>query len=182
MKIPLSGRKKALLLVDIQEIFLKPRNRYILANIQRLLKSVPYDLYFEALFWAPNNSIWSKQLNWTSPKRDSKPEQMISKLLKTKKTVYFQKNTKSAFKGNFSILKTLNKNKIKEVHIVGLDTNDCVLATAYEAFDFGFYTYVIEECVESSGGLSIHKHGLATLRHVNLTNKSLAKKQNFLSV
>ncbi len=61
---------------------------------------------------------------------------------------------------------------IKEVHIIGLDTNDCVLATAYEAFDLGFFTYVIEECTQSSSGNELHLKGIDLLRHVGLTNRS----------
>lgn len=88
-------------------------------------------------------------------------------------TVHVIKDTKSVFKGNASLSKILKKKQIKEVHIVGLDTNDCVLATAYEAFDLGFFTYVIEECTESSSSEKLHKQGLGLLRHLNLTNNSI---------
>lgn len=65
---------------------------------------------------------------------------------------------------------------IEEVHIVGLDANDCVLATAYEAFDLGYFTYVIEECTESSSSEEIRDAGFKLLRHVNLTNNSCIEK------
>jgi nicotinamidase-related amidase len=39
MKIPNSSRKKALLIVDVQDGFLIERNRVILPNIQKLIES-----------------------------------------------------------------------------------------------------------------------------------------------
>ena len=68
------------------------------------------------------------------------------------------------------------------MHIVGLDANDCVLATAYESFDLDFFTYVIEECVQASEGQAMHEKGLAVLSHVNLTNNSCVERVEFVEV
>jgi nicotinamidase-related amidase len=94
---------------------------------------------------------------------------------KKKYVVNIVKQTKSVFKGetvpkHISVNRILSNHGIEEVHIVGFDTNDCVLATAYEAFDLGYFTFVIEECVQSSSGDDMHNAGLLLLRNVDLTN------------
>ena len=173
MKIPNSGRRKALILVDIQPAFLKSHNRSVLAKIQNLLKQVTYDLYIECVFFAEKGSIWDVQTNWICPrgKRTATVKEIKSFL--PKNTIRIEKMAKSAFKGNVPLQSVLNKKGIKEVHIVGLDTNDCVLATAYESFDLGFFTYVIEDCCASSGPAALHKHAVALLRHLSLTNNAV---------
>ena len=172
MKIPKSNRKKALILVDVQPDFVYKRKTNTVRNIQDLLKSVKYEAYVECIFHAEKGSLWDKETGWTLPK--NKKFHTVGDILKLlpEDTIHIEKTTKSAFKGNKNIEIFLKKKGIKEVHIVGFDTNDCVLATAYESFDLGFFTYVIEECVQSSSSNKINEHALNLLRHVNLTNKS----------
>jgi nicotinamidase-related amidase len=180
-------RKKALIIVDVQPIFLNKNNKHILSNIAERINTIPYDLYVNAVFYADKDSIWKKQTGWSVPKKEAKTESSIKKLLDKKENVInVNKQTKSVFKGHagfetFRYFKVendlcdvkgvLHHNDIEEVHIIGLDTNDCVLATAYEAFDLGFFTYVIEECTQSSEGNEIHGKAIDLLRHVGLTNK-----------
>jgi len=61
MKIPFSGRKKALCLVDVQPAFLKARNRYVVNNIKLLLRKIPYDLYLVVSFHTEKGSVWERQ-------------------------------------------------------------------------------------------------------------------------
>jgi nicotinamidase-related amidase len=92
------------------------------------------------------------------------------------------KETKSVFKGDKNVASILREKNITEVHIVGLDTNDCVLATAYESFDLGFVTYVIEECCQSSLSEELHKYAIEILRGQNMTNNSVVEKINFQKI
>ncbi|MDO8656340.1 MAG: isochorismatase family protein [Nanoarchaeota archaeon] len=177
MKIPHSGRKKALIIVDVQPAFMNKRNKYILKNIVQLLKTISYDFYANALFHAEKGSLWDKQQKWVSPKDNNfstVPE--IMNLLKGKNHLAIEKTTKSVFKGDKDIFILLKDKGIEEVHLVGFDTNDCILASAYEAFDLGFFTYIIEECCESSSSAALHKQGLALLRKQNMTNNSVIEK------
>jgi nicotinamidase-related amidase len=65
-----------------------------------------------------------------------------------------RKTTRSCFKGfDPEALKAfLRQRKIEEIHFVGFDINDCVLASAYEAIDSGYYSFILEElCHQQSG-------------------------------
>ncbi len=177
MKIPLSGRKKALFLIDVQPAFVNPRNKHIVKNIIRLLKTVPYDFYAVALFHAEKGSLWDKQQNWICPKdtRFCIPPD-LARVLDGKNSIPIEKSTKSVFKGNKDLQKILRSERIEEVHLVGFDTNDCVLASAYDAFDRGFFTYILEEGCESSSSAVLHRQALALLRRQNMTNNSIVEK------
>lgn len=159
--------KRALIIVDVQYVFLK-RSDKVVKSIVSLLKKVKYDLYVEAVLYAEKGSIWDIQTGWLWPKnKKTHTDNRILSLL-PKNAIHIEKTTKSAFKGNKNLKEILKKNNIDEVHIVGLDTNDCVLATAYESFDLGFKTYVIKECCDSSSSKSMHDYGIEVLDHVKI--------------
>lgn len=183
MKIPNSKRAKALIIVDVQPGFLNKRNNYIIKNIKKIIQKFPYDFYVESVFHTEKGSLWDLQTNWILPKDENfKTVSEILKVLPPKNTLHIEKQTKSAFKGFPNLHRELRKRKIKEVHIVGLDANDCVLATACEAFDLSYFTYVIEECTDSSAPAKIRDAGFKVLRHVSLTNHSCVEKVKVVRV
>ncbi len=166
--VPESNRKCALILVDIQHGFIKHWKKPLLKNLAALIAHKKYDLYVDVTFHAEKGSLWDKQTHWTFPYGPSVKE--ITELIAGKPTINIVKETRSAFKGKPNLARILKQKGLKEVHIVGLDTNDCVFATAQEAFDLGFYTYVIEECTGSSSGEKMHRNAIEILRELDLTN------------
>jgi len=173
VNIPVSERKKALLVIDVQDIFMNKHVEHIPGRIVSLIKEIEYSIYVEALFHAEAGSIWDRQQQWTGPKNGhlfSMPE--LSSALGNKRAVYLGKETRSAFKGEFQLHQYLQDNDIKEVHIVGVDTSDCVLATAHEAFDLGYFTFVIEECCQVAHDRTLHEKAVDILRFGKLTNNS----------
>ena len=169
--IPKQRGKRALLLIDIQHGFVKRWKEPFLSNLKQLFAEIDYDLYVEVTFHAEKGSLWDKQTDWTFPYEPTIPE--VQKLLKKEKHVtHIVKETKSAFEGDKDLHAILKRHGIKEVHVVGFDSADCVLTTAQDAFDLGFFTYVIEECTGASEGKKIHKDALEILRSLGLTNHS----------
>ena len=183
MQIPSSPRSKALVVVDVQPSFLNARNKNVVQNILKLLSTTKYDLYIEATFHAEKASLWDIQQKWVCPKGEkTQTIKDISKKLESFSVVRTDKETKSVFKGDKNVASILREKNITEVHVVGLDTNDCVLATAYESFDLGFITYVIEECCQSSSSEELHKHAIAILQGQNMTNNSVVEKIDFQNI
>ena len=170
IRIPHPERKRALIVVDMQSGFLVESTRWIVPNVQAVIEKGNYDMYIEAIFHAEPDSLWDKQLHWTFDMEPTVPE--IKKLLDGKNAVVVTKTTKSAFQGDKDLVALFKEKGIEEVHVVGLDANDCVMATAFDSFDAGFWTYVIEECIDSSEGMQLRDAALAILRNVEMTNSS----------
>jgi nicotinamidase-related amidase len=165
----MQNRKTALIIVDIQPDFITEENKWVLPNTERLLKESSYGAYVEVNFSAPAGSLWDKQLHWTFDKQDT--VQSIRNLIPHDNYLYVEKETKSAFKGNRDVLAFLKEKNIEEVHVIGLDTNDCVFATVNEAFDLGFFSYVIERCTASSQSEEIRQAALTILRELDMVKK-----------
>ncbi len=183
MKVPISNRMKALVIIDVQPAFLNNRNRNIVENIIRLINGVKYDLYVEAVFHAEKDSLWDKQQNWICPKDDqSHTVDELREEIKDMNVIRIEKKTKSVFKGNKDLFKVLKEKNIEELHIVGTETNDCVLASAYESFDLGFFTYVIEECCQSRSSDELHQKGLDLLRKQHSTNNSCIEEVEVIDI
>jgi nicotinamidase-related amidase len=176
MKIPNSVRTKALVIVDVQPAFETYLSRAAIGNIELVLESVSYDRYVGAVLSAEVGSIWDKQTRWTLPKtHDTHMLPSISALLPASLTRYVHKHTKSVFRGDPALEAWLCSAGIEELHLVGCDINDCVLATALDSFDRGFFTYVIEECCAATSNRALENSALDILRHLNLTNNSCAE-------
>lgn len=170
MKLPVTNRKKSLIVVDVQPAFLKPHNTHIVSNICSLINKEPYDVYIEAVFAAEKGSLWDTQQDWVCPKGDeTHTVDEIRSLLKTKNPLKVNKSTRSVFRGDQDVTQYLKDHDIEEVHLVGTETNDCVLATAFDAFDSGFAVYVLEECCESATQ-GRHDMGVQLLRIQGMTN------------
>lgn len=170
MKIPNSGKRKALIVVDVQPAFIRPHNEHILENIKLLIGNVPYDAYVEAVFHAEKNSLWDIQQHWTAPaNEDTHTVPSITAILEPHQPLKVSKETRSVFRGDADVRQYLRDKNIEEVHLVGTETNDCVLATAFDAFDSGFLPYVIEECCESATE-GRHELGVKILRIQGMSN------------
>lgn len=172
MKLPNSYRKRALIVIDLQPAFIKTHNKHIVKNIRELIKNVSYDAYIEAVFHAERGSLWDTQQGFTVPQDEHmRTVDEVAQALKVHSPLHVVKETRSAFRGNQDLEAYLSEHGIEEVHLVGTETHDCVLATAFDAFAAGYPVYAIEECCES-GTPGRHEVGLVLLRWQSMTNNS----------
>lgn len=168
--IPHLEKKRALFVVDVQKGFTTQENVWILPNIKKVIQEGGYDLFIEATFHAPQGSLWDKQMEWTFPYEPTISE--IRELLPQEKTISVIKTTKSVFTAKPDLVGILKEKGIEEIHVIGFDSNDCVLTTAEDGFDAGFFTYVIEEATGSSNGDCLKHYSIEILREVDMTNHS----------
>ena len=170
MNLPNPSRKRALLVIDVQTGFVNERNAWIILNIAKLITDGDYGSFVCAEFQADQGSQWDKQSGWTFELSPTVPE--IKNILNTEKTTFVTKKSRSVFIEQSSLVQKLRDQGIEEVHVVGYDINDCVLTTANDAFDYGFYTYVIEEASDSSQSNELREAALLILRENEMTNHS----------
>src|ERR1700682_3149890 len=142
IQVPNSKRKRALALIDVQDAFINASTRSALLNIKRLLEAVSYHAYVEAVFSAGSRSLWQRQTGWALPARGGvHTVSEVSDLLPRRGIRRIQKHSKSIFSGDPRLVTHLRSKGIEELHLVGFDLNDCVLASAFDSFDAGFFTF-----------------------------------------
>ena len=183
MKIPSGSRRKALAIIDVQKEFAPHQHAPVISNISKLLSAVDYAIYVEAVFSADRGSIWDLQTGWALPsdqKAKTIPE--ISKLLDMRRVIRIHKQTKSIFNGCPELASLLRSESIEELHLVGFDINDCVLASALDAFDCGFFTYVIEDCCGASVDSGLRSQSIDLLRYLHMTNNSVYELVPFVNI
>lgn len=157
-------------MVDLQPAFIKDHNSHIVPNVAKLIGAVEYDAYVEAVFSAEKGSLWDTLQDWICPEDEhTHTVDEVRMLLKAKDPLQVHKHGRSVFEGNQDVAGILRDKEIEEVHIVGTETNDCVMATAFGAFDKGFAVYILEECCESATE-GRHQMGLDILRIQGMTN------------
>lgn len=170
MNLPNPSRKRALLIIDAQTGFVNDRNAWTIPNIIKLITDGDYHSFVCAKFHADQGSQWDRQSGWTFELSPTIPE--IKDILDFGKTIFITKTARSIFIEQPDLVSNLRSQGIQEVHVVGYDINDCVLTTANDAFDYGFYTYVIEEASDSSQSEELREAALLILRENEMTNQS----------
>ena len=156
------NQRKALLVIDIQNYFMRnPRARtlprkvvkYITANRRR------FDLIVFTHFVNHKHSNPYKILGWKdcmkSPDIDIVRE--FGSVLQYGKV--FKKSVLSALKIP-ELNSLLRRRGILGLYLCGIDTDCCVLATAYDAFDDGYDVTVLRNLSVTTGKRSLHKSAL----------------------
>ncbi|MCM2475538.1 cysteine hydrolase [Rhizobium sp. CG5] len=179
VEMPLAGSRRALLVIDVQPATLTAHAAHeTLGRIREYVRRAEYDAYLIATFHAPVGSMFERQLRWTLSKEDAGPsdpviETFIAATGKPQMTLH--KTLRSVFKVNDDerVRDFLMAQGVDELHLLGFDINDCVLASAYDALDRGYFTFVIEECSgRTDADPRLTEAALAVLRQQAMTNKS----------
>jgi nicotinamidase-related amidase len=181
MKIPLptTNRRTALLVIDVQPEMLVPSVHALIPHMVSFIKQTSYAFYAEATWFADEQSTFYLQTGDLFIAEDVGPTaEPIVEALSEKEApcISLNKRTRSAFQaiGDVSLKDELNEHRIEEVHLFGVDINDCVFATAIDAADAGFCTFVIEELSHhSEGDKELREAALTLLRRQRMTNHSL---------
>jgi nicotinamidase-related amidase len=176
--LPMSTRKKALFVVDAQPDTLEQRATSHIDSIIKLICNTKYNLYVAASYHADKNSMFFKQGGWFLPEISAGlvDGEIIANIRQTgRPIVALTKTARSCFKSNEAIEleQSLSENQVEEVHIVGFDIDDCVMATAYDCIDRGYYTFIIEEaCGRYDGDQNLIDAAIKILRKSHMTNNS----------
>jgi nicotinamidase-related amidase len=136
--------KNALVVIDVQNHFAVEKAANLPEKIHQHIKSNKYDFVIFTKFLNLPSSNFHKILGYkkvTGPPATDIHPALIGL---TNKNNTFEKVTYSAFKDS-AFVNFLNKHKIKELFLCGINIDGCVLATAYEAFDLGYKVKIIEE-------------------------------------
>ncbi len=153
--------KQALLIVDVQEGFFNKHTKAIPALVQELQHD--YEYVFATQFI--NRGEGYQFVEWLKWKRFMEGSEDVELAFEPRKdTEIIEKHTySSCVDTNF--LESLSSKGIKEVHICGIDTDICVLASAVGLFDYGhFKPVVLSKYCASHAGKDYHDAALKILR------------------
>jgi len=154
--------KRALIVIDVQNYYINEYTKEIPLKIAEHIKEVDYDSLILTKFINHRNSNAAKAFHWYE--NTSSPDTDICEELKeyVNKAIIIEKDTYSAFKSK-ELSDHLEKEGILEIYICGFDTEACVLATAFEAFDLGYNVKPLENLTACSKGNDFKEAGLKIL-------------------
>lgn len=144
--------KTALIIVDVQHFFLHNAPDDLVTNTARHIEEMNYDVIAFTVFRNTPNSNFVRSLNWA--KCDSDEDTVLPEAFQDYVTDdnVFTRDTYSGFSGT-DLDQYLRERGVKRVVLCGVDTDACVLATAFSAFDNGYLTDVNTDLTYSDGGL-----------------------------
>lgn len=150
-----------LLVVDLQKGFINDYTRHIPARVNELIERQEFAPILFTRFVNTEGSPFRRFVGWhdcaTSPDTDLVPE--ISRHAQEEHTF-----SKPGYAGIPEALATyLQDHRFERVHIVGIDTDMCVLKVALDIFDLNIEPVILVDCCASTAGLQSHLAGLAVL-------------------
>jgi nicotinamidase-related amidase len=154
--------KALLLVVDVQKGFVQSAEiRAIIPRINHLIERwstqqwpIVYSRYINL-----ENSNWERLRDWHEMKME--PATELADDLTVVQPYIFKKSTYAAWSNEVAAV--CFSHHVQDVVIVGVDTNECVLATALAVFDSGLVPWVVQDCCASNGGAKTHRAALDLL-------------------
>ncbi len=144
---------ECLVIIDVQKGFLTEDTKMIPGKIKELIADKKFDHIVATKFinskMSPHYIFthWNGMMDPDSQKLDPYVEEKADRV--------FDKYVNSCFSEEF--LNFICDEKISKLYFVGIDTDCCVLKSAFDCFDRKIPFEVITDCCASTGGSSIHK-------------------------
>jgi len=151
--------KNALIVIDVQNYFVNDNTKILPQKIAKFIENNKFDFVLFAKFVNKEDSNFFKILDWkectSSP--DTDIHSTLSKFVN--KNNVFEKSTYSIFKSK-KLAKFLKKNNITKLFLCGIDTDACVLASAYDGFDIGYNIEILKDLCLSHYGEKLNNSAL----------------------
>lgn len=148
----MSNTKTILLIVDLQHGFIKPCTKSVINVVKRAINDLQYDVCIYSRFYNTEETSFSRFLNW---ERFQSTEEQEIVLPVDKKDIIVSKDTYSAVTKELKSI--IEEGEYKRAYVCGIDTDSCVLATAFELFDNGIEPLIIIDGCASTGGNEYHQ-------------------------
>ena len=151
---------KCLMVIDVQNGFLNSKTKHIVKRIHKLIEEHNWDKIIATQFINKENSGFIDIMGWEEMM--NKPDIDVEEKISREADIVVQKNGYSALTAE--VERIIIENKIKEIYIVGVDTDGCVLSTTIDLFEYNVKPFVLKHYCASTGGVLIHRAGLKILK------------------
>jgi len=150
--------KSLLLIIDLQQGFINNNTEVLLNKIKVLLNEKKFDKVVFTRFINYTDSILYRKLNYNG----CITEESRKILIETNDSKIIDKTIYSAFGKE---LKTyIKQNDISKIYLCGIDTECCVLKTAFDLFENDYDVYVLKDYCSCMHGIQRHNNALEILK------------------
>ena len=149
--------KSLLLIIDLQQGFINNNTEHLLIKIKDLLKEDKFDKVVFTRFINSTDNILFKKLNY----KDCITEDSKKLLIETNNKI-IDKQIYSAFIPELKAY--IEENDISKIYLCGIDTECCVLKTAFDLFENEYDVYVLKDYCACMLGLQRHNNALDILK------------------
>ncbi|MFG1818801.1 isochorismatase family cysteine hydrolase [Kribbella sp. NPDC049174] len=151
-----------LVLVDVQNGFVSPRSAHVVPRIAEFTRqwAAAGRPYVMSRFINYPDSLFEQLIRWSAMMPGTPEIELVDELadLVPGAAAVMDKPTYSLFNKEGTELVT--RNGWRNIIVVGLDTESCVLKTAVDAFELGLVPWVVQDLVYSHAGQVEHEAGL----------------------
>ncbi|MBN2675802.1 MAG: isochorismatase family protein [Alphaproteobacteria bacterium] len=155
---------KALLIIDVQKCFINKHTEHIVSKIENIQKE--YDTVIISSFFNKEKSFFRENLNWNKCAKSSEEHSLAFK--PKNNSTFLEHSNYSCITKDF--LNFVREKDITEIHLCGMDTDACVLKTAFDCIEYDLNIQILVNFIGSSGGKEMHESGL------NILYRNLGKK------
>lgn len=148
----------ALLIVDVQQGFINAATRHLPAKVADLQDD--YDRVFATQFVNPPGSPFRRLMDWQKFAPGSADVQFA--FTPRDDATLIEKSVYTCVTPEF--LATLARERLDEIHLAGIATDNCVLKCAIDLFEAGLRPVVRAEFCASHAGADHHSWGLAIIQ------------------
>lgn len=152
---------KIILLIDIQEGYMRDDFRQLPKDIEKHLEAMSYDLKIATRHVNKNDSLHKADIYIKTMTMFSNKSKIVDPIDKLADFVLI-KSTYTALTPD--VLKLFEKNDIKEVYLAGMNTETSILATAFDLFDRGIKPMILSKLCNSVYGPMMHQAALEIIR------------------
>ena len=144
--------KSLLLVIDLQKSFINENTKYLIDRINSLVNSSMYDYVIFTKFINKIDSIWVKKLNYIGCLSDKDREIVLD----TKDKMILEKDVYTAY--SKKLVDYIKSNNIDVIYLCGIDTECCVLKTAFDLFENGYDVKVLKDYSGSTHGMESNNY------------------------
>lgn len=145
--------KTCLIIIDVQRGFLTEDTIHIPSMIQHMVSSMKFDHIVSTRFINTDKTPHYIYTGWHDL-MDAESQQLDNYIESISERV-FDKGTNSCL--TTELRGYLIENHIDKLYFVGVNTDCCVLASAFDAFDSGFNFEILTQCCASTMGKHVHE-------------------------
>lgn len=144
---------ECLVIIDVQKGFLTDDTKMIPGIIKELIRNKKFDHIVATRYINSKTSPHYIFTHWDGMMDTD--SQRLDPYIEEKSDRVFDKSVNSCFTEEF--LQYLHHEKISKLYFVGIDTDCCVLSSAFDCFDRKIPFEVLTDYCASTGGVSLHK-------------------------